>query len=162
MRYLFSVLILLIGISLNAQSYIPNVDVKTLEGETINIQEFANNDKITVLSFWATWCSPCKRELDAIAEVYEEWQSEYNAELVAITIDDARALPKVKPMVESKRWEYTVLSDMKQELMRGLNFQNVPMTFLLNKEGEVVYTHAGYAPGDEYELEDKIKELAGK
>ena len=162
MRYLLSAFVLLLGLSLQAQSALPSVNVKTLEGETINIQDFANNGKITVLSFWATWCSPCKRELDAIAEVYEEWQADYNAELVAITIDDARALPKVKPMVESKRWDYEVLSDSKQDLMRGLNFQNVPMTFLLNQDGEIVYTHSGYAPGDEYELEDKIKALAGK
>lgn len=162
MRISFFLFIMLLGLTINAQSSLPSVEIKTLEGETINIQDYANNGKITVLSFWATWCSPCKRELDAIAEVYTDWQDEYGAELVAITIDDSRALPKVKPMVESKRWDYIILSDAKQDLMRGMNFQNVPMTFLLNKEGEVVYTHSGYAPGDEYELEDKIKSLAGK
>jgi len=162
MKYLVLFALTISSFALSAQSAIPSVEVKTLSGEKVNIQDFANNGKITVLSFWATWCSPCKRELDAIADVYEEWQEEYNAELVAITIDDARALPKVKPMVESKRWDYTILSDVKQDLMRGLNFQNVPMTFLINQAGEVVYTHSGYAPGDEYELEDKIKALAGK
>ncbi len=162
MRYLLLIaLTTIISLQVSAQN-IPSVSLKNLKGETVNISDYANNGKITVLSFWATWCSPCKRELDAIAEVYEEWQEEYDMELLAITIDDARALPKVKPMVESKRWDYEILSDVKQDLMRGMNFQNVPMTFLLDKEGNLVYTHSGYAPGDEYELEDKIKALAGK
>jgi len=143
-------------------SSIPSIDVKTLDGKTVNIQEYLGNGKITVISFWATWCSPCKRELDAISEFYEEWQEDYNVELLAITIDDARSLAKVPAMVETKGWEFTVLSDVRQDLKKALNFQTVPQTFLVNGEGEVVYTHSGYNSGDEYELEEKIQALAGK
>lgn len=149
----------LFSFSLNAQSTLPDVSIKTLDGQSVNIQDYANNGKYTVLSFWATWCSPCKRELDAISEYYEEWQEDLDMELIAITIDNARNLPKVKPIVETKGWEYTILSDSNEDLKRSLNFQTVPMTFLLNKAGEIVYTHSGYNPGDEFELEEKIKAL---
>ena len=142
-----------------SSSPLPDVNVKTLEGKSVNIRDMVGNDKITVISFWATWCSPCKRELDAIGEIYEDWQDEYNVELLAITIDDARSLAKVPALVESKGWEYTVLSDVKQDLKRALNFQTVPQTFLVDQSGQIVYTHSGYNPGDEYELEDKIAEL---
>jgi len=141
------------------QQNLPDVNVKDLSGKTVNIQEFAKNGKITVISFWATWCSPCKKELDAIADMYEEWQEDYDMELVAVTIDNARALSKVPAMVETKGWDYIVLSDAKQELQRALNFQSVPQTFLINEAGEIVYSHSGYVAGDEYELEDKIKAL---
>lgn len=140
---------------------LPDVNIKTLEGKNVNIQEFGKNGKITILSFWATWCSPCKKELDAIADVYAEWQEEYDVELVAITIDNARGLAKVKPMVKQKQWEYIILSDVKQELQKALNFQTVPQTFVVDQEGNIVYSHTGYVPGDEYELEDLIKKLAG-
>jgi len=140
----------------------PSVDIKTLDGKTANIQDFVGKGKITVVSFWATWCSPCKRELDAIADIYPDWQEEYDVEFLAITIDNARALAKVPAMVSSKGWEYTILSDSKQELQRALNFQTIPQTFLLNGEGEIIYSHNGYNPGDEYELEEKIKKAAGK
>ena len=141
------------------QQNLPSVNIKDLSGKTVNIQDFAKNGKITVISFWATWCAPCKKELDAIAEVYEDWQEDYDMELVAITIDNARALSKVPAMVETKNWDYIVLSDAKQELQRALNFQSVPQTFLLNEKGDIVYSHSGYVAGDEYELEDKIKAL---
>jgi thiol-disulfide isomerase/thioredoxin len=141
---------------------LPDVMLKTLDGKSVNIQEFSNNEKITILSFWATWCSPCKRELDAISEIYDEWVENYNVELIAITIDNARALAKVKPMVAQKAWDFLILSDVKQELQQALNFQAIPQTFLVDQNGNIVWTHTGYQPGDEYELEDKIKSLAGK
>ena len=55
-----------------------------------------------------------------------------------------------------------MLSDQNQELQKALDFQTVPQTFIIDKEGNIVYDHAGYTPGDEYELEDKIKALAEK
>jgi len=141
---------------------LPSIEVKKLTGETVDLQSYANNGKITVISFWATWCSPCKRELDAIADIYPEWQEDYNMELLAVTIDDARALAKVRPMVESKGWEYEVLSDTKQACQQALNFQPIPQTFVVDLEGNIVYNHNGYKPGDEYELEEVLAELAGK
>jgi cytochrome c biogenesis protein CcmG/thiol:disulfide interchange protein DsbE len=137
----------------------PSVAIKTLDGKSVNIQDYTNSGKITVVSFWASWCTPCKRELDAINEVYSEWSDKYGIQLLAITIDDARGLSKVPAMVKSKGWEFTVLADSKQELQRALNFQTIPQTFLINKNGEIVYTHNGYNPGDELELEKKIAEL---
>ncbi len=141
---------------------LPSVKVKTLDGATVNVQDYAKNGKITVISFWATWCSPCKRELDAIADVYEDWQDDYNVELIAVTIDDSRAVRKVRPMVESKGWEYEIITDTKEELKRAMNVQSIPHTFVVDQNGNIVYNHTGYSPGDEYDLEDKLKKLAGK
>jgi len=162
MRSLIAFTLVLFTISLYAQSEMPSIDVKTLDGQTINIQDYAENGKITIISFWATWCSPCKKELDAIADMYEDWQEDYDVELLAITIDTQRALAKVPGMVESKGWEYTILSDSNQKLQQALNFQTVPQTFVLDATGAISYSHSGYLPGDEYELEDVIKELAEK
>lgn len=166
MKYLFSIAflgLLFLTFSFKGSfSTVPSIDVKTLDGKTVNIQDYIEKDKITVISFWATWCSPCKRELDAIMEVYPDWQEEYNVNLLAVTIDDARSLAKVPAMVETKGWEYTVLADVKRELQKALNFQTVPQTFLIDKNGQIIYSHAGYSPGDEFELEDKIVEYASK
>lgn len=140
----------------------PSIPLKTLKGQTVNIQDFLGNGKITVISFWATWCSPCKRELDAIADIYEEWQEDHNVELLAITIDDARSLAKVPALVETKGWDYTILADSKRELQKALNFQTVPQTFLVDQDGNIVYTHTGYNPGDELELEDEIIKISAK
>jgi len=145
-----------------SQSELPDITVKTLEGKAKKIQSYNTNGKITVLSFWATWCSPCKRELDAISDMYEDWQEDYNMELVAISIDNSRTFTRVKGMVQAKGWDYEVLSDIKQSLQQAMNFQDVPYTFIIDTNGKIVYTHSGYNPGDEDELEEKLKELSGK
>ena len=139
---------------------LPNVVIKKLDGQTVNIQEYGKNGKVTILSFWASWCSPCKRELDAIAEVYPEWQENYNVELVAITIDNARAISKVRPILEQKNWPYEILWDPNQELQQALSFQAVPQTFVIDAKGEIVFEHSGYQPGDEYELEEILEGLS--
>ncbi len=143
-----------------SQSSLPSVNLKTLEGKPVNIQDYTKSGKTTIISFWATWCTPCKKELDAIAKDYPRWTTDYNVELVAVTIDDQRALPRVKPLVSQKRWEYTILSDVKQEFQQAMSVQTIPHTYVVDKNGKIVYSHNGYLPGDEKKLEEKLKELA--
>ena len=137
---------------------LPDITITDLQGKPVKIQEYAKESKYTILSFWA----PCKRELDAIGELYPDWKETYDVRLVAITIDNARALTQVKPLIEEKGWEFDVLVDSKQELQQALNFQAIPQTFVVDAEGNILYQHEGYTPGDEYELEKVIKELSGK
>ena len=80
---------------LTSQNSIPNTPLKTLNGETTNLQEISNNNDLIVVSLWATWCVPCKNELDAISEVYSEWQQETNVVLYAISVDDSRTVKRV-------------------------------------------------------------------
>lgn len=161
------IFILLVGMSFGFTSVetskkLPDITIADLQGKPVSIQEYAKKSPLTIMSFWATWCAPCKRELDAIAELYPDWTAAYNVNLVAITIDNARALTQVKPLVEEKGWEFDILVDNKQELQQGLNFQAIPQTFVVNAAGDVLYQHEGYTPGDEYELEKILKELSGK
>ena len=151
----------LLSASAPVAKQLPNITIADLQGKPVNIVEFTKKNKLTVLSFWATWCSPCKRELDAVSELYPDWQEKMGVELVAITIDNARALSQVKPIIEEKGWEYSFLVDSKQELQQALGFQAIPQTFIVNDEGTILYQHEGYNPGDELELEKKLMELAG-
>jgi cytochrome c biogenesis protein CcmG, thiol:disulfide interchange protein DsbE len=151
---------LLFSVSAFSQKALPNVDIKTLEGKTINSQTLSQKGKVTVVSFWATWCGPCKKEMDVISPKYSDWQQKYNMELIAISIDNAQGLPKVKPMVAQKGWKYKVLSDVNSQLLQNVGGQSVPYTVLLDKNGNIVYTHNGFISGDEIELEKKIEQYS--
>ena len=147
-KTLLALSIAFVTVSAFAQKTLPSVNVKTLEGQTLNVQELGKSGKITVISFWATWCSPCKKELDAIKDYYEDWQKEYNMELVAISVDDARTAAKIPSMISEKEWSYRVLVDSNKEFSMAANVSSVPYTLLLDKNGNIVYEHVGYAPGD--------------
>ena len=139
---------------------LPSVEVKTLDGKNINIQEIENSGKPIVISFWATWCKPCKKELNNIAEVYEEWQDETGVKLIAISIDDTRSMSKVMPYVNASDWDYEVYLDPNGDLKRAMGVLSVPHTFLLNGKKEIVWQHRGYADGDEDELLEQIEKIA--
>lgn len=138
---------------------LPSATLKTLQGQSLNAQELGKSGKITVISFWATWCSPCKKELDAIKDYYGEWKEKYNMELVAISVDDSRTAAKIPGMIEEKEWEYRILLDANKEFQIAANIASVPHTLLLDEKGNIVYEHVGYTPGDEVYLEEKIKGL---
>ena len=158
--FLLPVLALIAAGSANVDSKkLPSQTVKSLNGKTFNTADFNNDGKPMVINFWATWCSPCKKELNTIAEVYEDWQDETGVKIIAISIDDARTKGRVAPYVNSAGWEYEVYVDENSDFKRAMNVNNVPHTFLLNGKGEVVWQHNNYSPGDEDELYEKILEL---
>jgi cytochrome c biogenesis protein CcmG/thiol:disulfide interchange protein DsbE len=144
----------------DAVQVLPEINIKDLTGKTVSTADFQNDGKPIIISFWATWCKPCILELNTIAEEYSEWVEESGVKLIAISIDDARNAPKVAPFVEGRSWEYEVYIDENSDLKRALNVNNVPHTFLLNANKEIVWNHNSFSPGDEGELRELVKQLA--
>ena len=140
-------------------SQLPSVNLKDMEGNSLNFAKLNNNGKPMIISFWATWCKPCKAELNTIAEEYEDWVDETGVKLIAVSIDDARSSSRVEPYVNAQGWEYLVLMDPNSDLRRAMGVNNVPHTFLVNGEGKIVWDHNNYSPGDEEELYEKLTGL---
>ena len=137
-----------------------NISLKSLDGATVQSSVIQNDGKLIILSFWATWCKPCNSELDAIKDVYDEWQQETGVKLVAVSIDDARSAARVKPWVDGKDWPYEVYLDQNKDLARAMNVgADVPYTFIISGDGEILWQHKGYQPGSEDELIEKVKSL---
>ncbi len=152
---------LLCGFAMAQNAKVPqNITLKTLDGKTIETSAIQNDGKPMIISFWATWCKPCNKELDAIKEVYEEWQEETGVKLVAVSIDDARSSSRVMPHVNGKGWDYEVYLDPNQDFKRAMNVVNVPHTFLIDGNGEIVWQHTSYVDGSEEELFELVKKLA--
>ena len=138
----------------------PSVNVTDMEGGTVNTSEFNNDGKPMIVNFWATWCTPCKRELNNIADVYDDWVEETGVKLIAISIDDARASGRVAPYVNGKGWEYEVYLDINQDFQRAIGFQNPPFTVIVDADGKIVWSHSGYQEGDEDILYEAVKAVA--
>lgn len=140
------------------QKQLPAVVIKTLDGRDVNTNIFENDDKPYVVSFWATWCRPCLKELTAIDEIYEDWK-DLGVKLIAISTDDSRTRANVLPMVNGRGWEFEFYLDENGDLKRAMGVNMVPHTFILNGKGEVVYQHTAFSDGMEWEMYDKLKAL---
>ena len=139
---------------------LPKVKVKTLNGSKVNFNEIDNGSSPIVISFWATWCKPCIKELNNIAEIYDDWQEETGVKIIAVSIDDTRSMSKVAPFVNSSDWQYEVYLDPNGNLKRAMGVSTVPHTFLLNKNKEIVWQHKSYVEGDEEKLYKEIKKIS--
>jgi peroxiredoxin len=139
---------------------LPSVNIRTLEGETFNTKDIQNDGKPILISFWALWCKPCKKEMDAYNDLYEEWQDETGVKIYAVSIDDSRSSSKVRPFVNGKAWEMEVLLDPNGDFKRAMNVNMIPHTFLLDGSGKVVYQHTSYYEGLEYDIFELVEKVA--
>lgn len=143
----------------SAQNTLPDVEVKNLDGQTCSIQTVLDGSPV-ILSFWSTTCHACLQELGAMNDAYVDWIEEADFKIVAVARDDARSSSKVAPMVNGRGWsDFSFYLDENGDLSRAMNVQTEPTTFVLDKDGKIVFTHLGYTPGSEEELFDKILEL---
>jgi len=143
---------------IQAQKMLPQISLKNTEGKLVNVSEIDTNN-VTVFSFWATWCTPCIDELDAINEHYNLWQDKTNVKIIAVSIDDTRSVSRVKPLANGKDWEYQILLDTNQKFQRAVNATSIPYTLIV-KNNKIVYVQSSYILGGEIELFEKIKKYA--
>jgi thiol-disulfide isomerase/thioredoxin len=158
------VLCLFASASLYAQATeLPTTQIKDVNsGKKIAFNETFEKGKVTIVSFWATWCVPCKKEINNIRKKMAEWKKEADFNYVTVSIDESRAEGMVRSYAKSQGWDFAYYQDPNSDLKRSLNFQNVPFTIIVDKNGKVAFMHTGYEEGGENEVFAKVKELAGK
>jgi len=141
------------------QNQIEQETLITLAGNSTSLGDEFDLEKPTIIAFWATWCGPCLKELDAISPKLAEWKTQKDFNFVAITIDDQRALSRVKPMAEGRSWNFPILADPNQSLARKFNVPTPPYTLILENDA-IAFSKTGYKPGDEDVLFAQINETA--
>lgn len=144
-------------LALCSYAALPEVTLRTIDGKEINVATLGNNGKPVILSFFATWCKPCMRELKAIDELYADWQEETGVEMYLVSIDQGQDIQKVAPLVNGNGWDFKVLLDPNGSLKRAMNVQNVPHLFVVDGKGKIVYQHNGYTAGDEEEVRKYLR-----
>jgi cytochrome c biogenesis protein CcmG/thiol:disulfide interchange protein DsbE len=154
-----SIILICITTSAHAQKRLPDVFIEDLQRQNVLAAQIINPNGPTIISFWATWCKPCLRELQAINTELEEWTKATNVKLVAISTDDARTQMRVPALVKSKNWNFDIYVDANGDLQRSMNILSIPHTLILNASGEIIYQHSAYAVGDENAYFEVLKGL---
>ncbi len=159
-KIIIAIVCMFIVASVQAQG-LPDTQIKDVNsGKKLPFNETVEKGKVTVISFWATWCVPCKKEIKNISLKLPEWKKEADFNYMTISIDEPRAEGLVRTYALSQGWSFPFYLDANSDLKRSLSFQNVPYTMIIDKNGKVAFTHTGYEEGGEAEVFAKIKELA--
>ncbi|WP_044265306.1 TlpA family protein disulfide reductase [Bacteroides timonensis] len=160
MKKLIFILFALVSLSAAQAQNFPSVKVQDLKGNSFDTKDLINGKTPFIISFWSTTCKPCMKELDAISEALEDWLSEVDFRMVAVSIDDSRSLARAKAQSTGRGWEdFTLIFDPNQDFKRAMNVIFTPQVFVYDKNGNQVYAHTGYTPGNEAELLEVLKKL---
>ena len=148
MRYLKQVLIamIIINFGLNAQT-VRNFELRDLDNNNRSFNDLMG-ENLTLLDFWATWCSPCKKAIPELNKIYKSYKNR-GVEIIGINGDGPRSISKVKPFAKALQIKYPVLIDMNSELKSDLNLVSFPSLVIVNSEGKVIWVHEGYTSGDD-------------
>lgn len=142
-----------------AQNF-PKVTVEDVSGAKFETASLIDGKTPFVVSFWSTTCKPCIQEIDAINEAYPDWLEEVDFRMVVVSIDDARSASRAKSMAQGRGWtDFTLLFDKNQDFKRALNVIYTPQIYIFDKDGNKVYEHTGYNPGNETEILEKLLTL---
>lgn len=144
------------------QHYPYDISLRNALNDTLlSSKAFEKNGKPTVLMFWLTTCAPCKMELKAVANKYSQWQAEKDFNLYAISIDFPKNAEQFVKRVEEANWPFPAYHDFNREFQAVMpgNLNGLPQTFVLDKDGNIVYHSRKFIPGDEDKLFEAIQKL---
>jgi len=158
MKLLFSIFLLhCLYVNTSAQGLFPvqskhsstketvNIIVTLEDGSTEQLNHILNHDKNYVISIMASWCGPCRTELDAFQNVADKWKDELNTEILAISVEKPTDTYKLFQLVDRQQWTMRVMHDKMAYTSRELGVFAIPQTFLVNQKREIVYTTQGFS-----------------
>ena len=144
----------------HASPPVPTFHLKNLKGKRIQINDLKG--EVVVISFWATWCGPCKRELDDLAELYKKHNG-IGLKVLAIATDGPETFSDIRGVVKRHRWPFHILPDKEGEVTSILNPRGtVPYSLYVDRQGRVAYDHEGYSQGDKDKMIKRIRKLLAR
>ena len=151
MKKLLIISLLLIGmISCQPEkdTFISKIKLADLKGETLDKEQFKN--KIVILNLWATWCTPCIREMPDLVKM----QNELPGDFVLLLASD-ESLEKIQQFTERRPFDLTFTQI--QTSVESLGVYSLPTTFIIGKDGQLLETLVGAREWDSPEQIEQLK-----
>ena len=134
----------------------PDFKLKSPSGCDVVLADLIGERPI-VITFWATWCKPCKKELEKMKPIFDELKDDIY--FIAICEDGPRSRSKVPPYIKSEGFEYFIALDKNKDVMMRAGVSDIPDFFILDLEGNIIYRHRGYKLGNELKHKKAIEKL---
>lgn len=155
------VMMCLFSMTVNAQTEkikigdgIPEISLKSVTYGNISPKDL--NGKVVLVSLFATWCPPCQKELaDIENKLYPKFKDNKNFKLLVIGREHTDA--DLEKYNKKKNFTFPLYPDPERKVFSLFADQNIPRTYLFNKDGKLVHCSSGYSAEDFQELMNKIE-----
>jgi peroxiredoxin len=133
----------------------PEFSLATLDGgRTVSLGDFRGQKKV-VVTFWASWCGPCRMEMPALVDFYKRNHNESSDfEILAVSIDESAK--EATAFAKAQQLNFPVLLDSGQKMAQAYQVEGIPTMFVIDKDGKITYGHIGYEMGMPYWLAHEL------
>jgi peroxiredoxin len=132
----------------------PEFTLPALTGDTISLADYRGK-KTVVVSYWASWCGPCKVELPELREFYKRYhKSDANFEILAISIDEEKA--DAEKYAAEEKLPFPVLFDPQSKTANAYSVEAIPTLFVIDKSGKIVHAHTGLEQAMQIQLMSEL------
>lgn len=132
----------------------PNFTLRTLSGERVKLSDYEG--KVVMLSFWATWCAPCKQELPVLQKLLDK-HGEDGLAVLAVNIDDPKTAAEVRRFVADRKLTMPIPLDGDSKVLGRFNPRYaLPFLQLIDHKGRRASQHTGFTSGAEQALEQEV------
>jgi peroxiredoxin len=159
LRVIFTVFLMVFATNAFAQKA-TSFSLRDINNKTVSLADY--DGQVVLISFWATWCGPCKVEMPHLNKLYNEKKDE-GFVVLSISSDDARSASKVKPYIRKMGYTFPVLLD-KDSAVTGIYnpLKILPYTVILDRSHNIAKVHSGFNPGEEVEIAHEVTALLKK
>jgi len=161
MKTPITAVVALLAISLTAPCWAKggkatNFTIRDLKGKFIRLTDY--KDKVVLMSFWATWCKPCIKELKHLRKIYAKYKDK-GFVVLAISIDGPETQAKVKPYAKRYKFNFPVAIDKEKRVVKLYNPKNAAPFTVFFKKGKLIKTREGFEVSDLPAIEKEIADL---
>ena len=132
------------------------IEKEDLNGNEIILSKLLEKGPV-MISFWATWCSPCKEEMKKMQPLYEKYKDQ-GFTYLAISQDNQKSVSKVKSFINANKYTFPVIFDLDKKIFENYSGVGIPYSLIIDQNKNIVAKHLGYITGDEVKIEKEIKD----
>ncbi|MCA9673381.1 MAG: TlpA family protein disulfide reductase [Myxococcales bacterium] len=135
---------------------VSHLSLDDVDGKRHYLSDYIGRKKAVVMTFWATWCVPCKDELPVLQKIYER-ERDRGLEIIAIAMDGPETQAQVGAQAQQMGLTFPVLLDTDSRAVALYNPKRAaPMLRIFDEDGRIVYSHTTFRPSMARKLERKI------
>lgn len=156
MKKTIFIILLLIILSpvISYSQYYNEIEKDDMNGNQINLSKLLEKGPV-MISFWATWCSPCKEEMKKMQPIYEKYKDQ-GFTYLAISQDNQKSISKVKSFINANKYTFPVLLDLDKKIFQDYTGVGIPYSLIIDKNKKIIAKHLGFITGDEVKIEKEI------
>ena len=144
----------------NGAGSVSDFTLNDVDGRAHALSDYLGKNVI-LISFWATWCEPCKKEMGQLQTLFDAHKDK-GLMILSISMDEPETQGDARPFVKQRGFTFPVLLDAETLVTNQLNPRRAaPFSLIIGRDQKIAWEHEGYVPGDEKKIDEAVQKALG-